>query len=416
MRYDLPVGHPDFGRAFPCVCQQDATAEQRRSRLRRFSNMGALGEVTFASSDKRGPGSTAEAHARFAVAMNAAQEFALQPEGFLLLVGGAGTGKTHLAAATANAIMERGEPVFFAFVPELLDHLRAAYDPEREVSYEELFDLVKTVPMLILDDLGTQAGTPWAEEKLYQVLNHRSLNALPTVVTTSTAVDRLDARIQSRLLDPRTSRVIDLGGSTRVAGPTIGAVEPAMLTSMTFETFEPNGRAQDRQGRETLHAALTFARSYAEAPEGWLVLVGDPGTGKTHLAVAVANERLRRGEDVFFAFVPDLLDHLRYTFSPDSRVTYDELFDRVKHAPLLILDDLGSESSTAWANEKLYQVIVHRHNAHLPTIITTRAIPSGSGDPVSSRLNDPRLVVVMPLAAPDYRQPGSARKQGPQGR
>ena len=105
--------------------------------------------------------------------------------------------------------------------------------------------------------------------------------------------------------------------------------------------------------------------------------------------------------------MPDLLDHLRYTFSPDSRVTYDELFDRVKQTPLLVLDDLGSETSTAWANEKLYQIVVHRHNARLPTIITTRAIPTGSHDPVASRLNDPRLVVVMPITAPDYRQLGA---------
>ena len=47
-------------------------------------------------------------------------------------------------------------------------------------------------------------------------------------------------------------------------------------------------------------------------------------------------------DDIFFAFVPDLLDHLRYTFSPDSRVTYDELFDRIKQAPLLIHGRLGS--------------------------------------------------------------------------
>ena len=67
---------------------------------------------------------------------------------------------------------------------------------------------------------------------------------------------------------------------------------------------------------------------------------------------------------------------------------------------------LGSESSTAWANEKLYQIIVHRHNAQLPTVITTRAIPSAAKDPVASRLNDARLVQIMPITAPDYRDVG----------
>ena len=49
---------------------------------------------------------------------------------------------------------------------------------------------------------------------------------------------------------------------------------------------------------------------------------------------------------------------------------------------------------------------MHRHNARLPTIITTRAIPTGANDPVASRLNDSRQVVVMPITAPDFRQQG----------
>ena len=149
---------------------------------------------------------------------------------------------------------------------------------------------------------------------------------------------------------------------------------------------------------------MTAARSFAEEPQGWLVLAGDPGCGKTHLAVAVAERRLKAGRPVFFTFVPDLLDHLRYTFNPESRVTYDERFEQVKQAPLLILDDLGAESSTAWANEKLYQIMVHRHNARLPTIITTRRVPDDPKDPVASRLHDSRLVTVVPITAPDYRQ------------
>ncbi|MEE8518872.1 MAG: ATP-binding protein, partial [Dehalococcoidia bacterium] len=322
-------------------------------------------------------------------------------------------GKTHLAAAIANRLMERKEPVFFAFVPDLLDHLRSTYGKESDLSYAELFEQVKTITVLVLDDLGNQTGTPWADEKLYQVLNHRYLSGAPTIITSSTPLDRLDARLQSRLLDPRASRVMDLGGGSRAGFPGIGSIEPEMLKHMTFESFEPQGRATDAQGRDTLQGALMFSRAFAEHPEGWLVLVGDSGSGKTHLAIAVANERLRQGEELFFAFVPDLLDHLRYTFSPDSRVTYDELFDRVKQVPLLVLDDLGSETSTAWANEKLYQIIVHRHNARLPTIITMRAIPTASNDPIASRLNDSRMVVVMPITAPDYRQQGrSTRRQG----
>ena len=76
------------------------------------------------------------------------------------------------------------------------------------------------------------------------------------------------------------------------------------------------------------------------------------------------------------------------------------------------MDDIGSQSSTALGNdEKLYQIIVHRHNARLPTIITMRTLPSGPADPVASRLNDARMVTEVPITAPDYRQTGRARQE-----
>ncbi|MEX2431265.1 MAG: ATP-binding protein [Dehalococcoidia bacterium] len=410
VRRDVPTTHLDFGKAFPCVCQREASQEERVSRLQRFSNMGVLAQATFELIDQSGPGASAESQGRYHAAVEAARGFTAQPSGAFVLMGGSGTGKTYLAAAIANALMGRDEPVFFAFVPDLLDHLRATYNPDSELSYDELFDLVKTIPVLVLDDLSINSSA-WAEEKLYQVLNHRQLSSLPTIVTCNAPLERLDARLQSRLLDPRMSRVIDLGGSVQSAVPGIGAIEPELLKHMTFALFDPNGHARDREERGTLQAALAMAQAFAQDPEGWLVLVGDSGCGKTHLAIATANARLQTGGEVFFAFVPDLLDHLRYTFSPDSRVTYDVLFDQVKQAPLLVLDDLGAESATPWANEKLYQIVVHRHNARLPTIITTRAIPSGANDPVASRLNDPRLVTVQPITAPDYRQSGGRAPQ-----
>jgi len=408
VRHDVAPGHADFGKAFPCTCQQQASVDQRLARLRRFSNMGVLARVTFERTDAQGRGSTADARARFQAALDVARRYAESPDGWLTLSGASGTGKTHLAAAIANRCMERGLPVFFAFVPDLLDHLRASFNPENEVSYDDLFEQVKSIPVLVLDDLGMQSSTPWAEEKLFQVLNHRFVSGLPTIITTNLPVEQMDARLQSRLLDPQIGAALDLGRADSPTMPGIGAVPPALLRVMTFETFKLG--LTDPAARRQLRAAFDFAVSYARHPEGWFVLLGNSGCGKTHLAVAVANERLRAGGDVFFAFVPDLLDHLRYTFSPDSRVTYDELFDRVRQTPLLILDDLGAQSSTPWAQEKLYQIIVHRHNARLATIVTTRGLPPNAGDPITSRLNDPGSGEVHPLdLVPDHRQSGGGR-------
>ena len=110
---------------------------------------------------------------------------------------------------------------------------------------------------------------------------------------------------------------------------------------------------------------------------------------------------------MFYAFVPSLLDHLRSTFSPDSPIGYDELFEQLKTAPLLVLDDLGAESSTAWAEEKLYQIIVHRHEARLPTVITTVStideLDDSSKSRIASRLVDSMVVDWLPISAPNYR-------------
>ena len=90
--------------------------------------------------------------------------------------------------------------------------------------------------------------------------------------------------------------------------------------------------------------------------------------GKTHLVHAIANERLKLGREVLYFQVADLLDYLRVTYSPESTVTYDRLFDEVRNAPLLALEDFGTHyHSTPWAREKLHQILVHRHDARLPT-------------------------------------------------
>ena len=101
--------------------------------------------------------------------------------------------------------------------------------------------------------------------------------------------------------------------------------------------------------------------------------------------------------------VPDFLDHLRFTFSPESNVSYDQLFESVRNAPLLILDDFGEQSTTPWAQEKLYQVINYRYNARLPTVITTCCSLDEMENRISSRLVDAKISLVFNIMAPDYR-------------
>ena len=173
---------------------------------------------------------------------------------------------------------------------------------------------------------------------------------------------------------------------------------------MTFENFDSSGSVRsNRQDREILQMVYESAKMFSRNSQGWLFLTGGIGCGKTHLSVAIINERILAGEPSYFAFVPALLDHLRATFKPDSPISYDELFDQVKTAPFLVLDDLGSETTTPWAEEKLYQIIVYRHNNRLPTVITSSLDFTDQTGPISSRIRDPYVGELIRLDTQDYR-------------
>ena len=407
---DVPVGHSDFGRVFNCYCQQRRLDEERHTRLLRYSNLASLTRFTFESLNAQGPSDDPESQKLFGQAQEAALEFAESPSGWLELHGPHGTGKTHLAAAIGNRCIERGHVVLFVHVPDLLDHLRASFGPSSEVSYSDLFEQVRTTPLLVLDGLGSHSTTAWAQEKLRQIVNHRYDAQLPTVVTTSGPPEEMDEYILSRLRTPGMGRLLELRSPNADSGYTLGRIEPQMLARMTFDTFEVRGNNPNASQRASLEAAYQAAKNFAADPDGWLTLSGETGIGKTHLAVAICAEHSRKGNPFFCVFVPDLLDHLRYTFTPDSRMTYDRVFDDVKNTPLLVLDDLGRERTSEWALEKLYQIIVHRHNARLPTVITSSLSFQDDLDPITSRVQDPSLSQVVPIDAPDYRN----KKRAPQ--
>ena len=81
------------------------------------------------------------------------------------------------------------------------------------------------------------------------------------------------------------------------------------------------------------------------------------------------------------------------------------MFDRLRNAPLLILDDLGVENPSAWAQEKLFQLLNHRYSHMLPTVITTNADLDMLDPRIRSRLLDDTIIHRIRISAPDYRTP-----------
>jgi DNA replication protein DnaC len=391
-----------------CSCRYDELEQARYDALLRMSELGSLVECRFDTFTTAGPGLSELKQRHLKLVFDVVSAFADSPHGWLVLKGGYGVGKTHLAAAIANYRLSKGQTVLFVNTPDLLDHLRAAYSPMAAISFDERFHQVRDAPLLILDDLGTQSNTEWAQEKLYQIFNYRYNAQLPTVITTNQELEVIEGRIRSRLVDHRLVQILTISvPDFRRAG--FDETQPDMSTldlheGQTFANFDLRERELPKHEASNLRRAFDTARGYADNPSNWLVFNSIAhGNGKTHLAAAIANHVARRGEVVLFISVPDLLDHLRATYSPSSVVRYDRRFNEIKTAPLLVLDDLGTESATPWAREKLFQLLNHRYIARLPTVVTT-ATPIKELDPrLESRMMDESRSTFFVLQAPSYR-------------
>ena len=133
LRRELPIDDPDFGKLIICSCRQGEVAHKVHERLFSISNLEHLRHLTFENFQSRGRIGLSPWQANsLERAFNQSRQFAQTMNGWLLLQGGYGCGKTHLAAAVANFTVDVGVPTLFITVPDLLDSLRFAYDDPRQ--------------------------------------------------------------------------------------------------------------------------------------------------------------------------------------------------------------------------------------------------------------------------------------------
>lgn len=137
----------------------------------------------------------------------------------LFITGGYGVGKTHLAAAIANYLIQNLKAtVIFGNVTTLLGRIRQTYSENSQYEEEQILKELYDVDLLIIDDLGKEKPTEWVEEKLYTVINQRYEDYKPIVVTSNLELEEIEHRLET-CGGAIVSRIIEMCRGIKMVGP-----------------------------------------------------------------------------------------------------------------------------------------------------------------------------------------------------
>jgi DNA replication protein DnaC len=206
-RRDLVPGEKDFGDVVLCQCRQTQEyVAQRNLAFIRLPNQSAPKTFSnFQINERVGQPMMQSYHA--------AKGFADGSEGNPILVfqGPHGTGKSHLLEAIGRDMLDQNYTALYAFVPDWLQALKDTFDKKGEESYQEVWNMYSSVPVLLLDDLGAEKVTDWTKGELTRLIDYRHRNDLLTVITTNddedTTVRKQGDRLADRLFDTNTGKV-----------------------------------------------------------------------------------------------------------------------------------------------------------------------------------------------------------------
>jgi DNA replication protein DnaC len=140
----------------------------------------------------------------------------------LIIEGPIGSGKSYLLGSIANALIDRGIHFRYIVYSDLLQKIRSSYNQDSpEADEKQILSTVQQIPVLLIDDLGTEKATEFASSTLYQIIDHRYREEKPIILSTNYSVKNLKnrfpvmgERIFQRLLE--MNKYLELAGNVRV--------------------------------------------------------------------------------------------------------------------------------------------------------------------------------------------------------
>src|SRR5580693_5542355 len=160
-----------------------------------------------------------------------------------------------------------------------------------------------------------------------------------------------------------------------------GAGIPPLYANASFENFllsrdNPIGY---RELTEVFLAVRGYAREFPNTKKPGLLLMGEPGSGKTHLAVAALRAIMAKGFEGLFFDYQNLLDRIRSSYDQSSQTSDKEAYRVAMEKEVLLLDDLGAHRVTDWVEDTVTSIITARCNHRKPLIATTNLIDPDAG-------------------------------------